>query len=133
MSAGMLGKIVGTIAVVGALAGTMAVGDAVNFNNIFRKTSSQVFPQNYKVEQGFYQEPYELSIDIEKNQSGLVEVYLASPNGKYPIREGTKDLIVGSIDDIAENLSAQEQKEVFLKFKGTTQDEIIKEYVKEKV
>jgi len=128
----ILGRAVGTIAVIGVVAGTMAAGDALNFNSILLRNATKISPQSYVVETGFYQHPYDLKIEIEKNSSGRIETYIASKEKRYPVRQGAQDLIVGSLDDIADNLTSEDQETIFMKFPEDEQRKILGLYVKDK-
>ena len=133
MSANNAKRVIGTIAVVGALAGTMAIGDAVGFNRIFNKTAVKIAPQSYRVEQGFYQKPYDLNIVVEKNDTGNLESYLITKQQRYPVMQGAQDVLVGSIDDIANNLTEGQQEQIFQGFSDQEQKTIVTDYMKQKV
>lgn len=121
------------VAVAGMIAGTMAVGDAVGFNRIFYKAASKVAPETAKVEAGFYQRPYDLSVVIEKNEAGNLESYLSTTGMRYPIYQGSEDALVGSIEDIAGNLSESGKEQIFSEFSDSEQKEIVGSYMKDKV
>ncbi|MCX6710649.1 MAG: hypothetical protein NTZ02_01000 [Candidatus Woesearchaeota archaeon] len=133
MSAKNAKRVIGTIAVVTAIAGTMAFGDAVGFNRIFNRTAAKISPESYVVEQGFYQKPYDLSIVVEKNDSGKVESYLITKEQRYPVMQGAQDVLVGSIDDIAKNLTEGQQEQIFQGFSDQEQKTIVTDYMKQKV
>ena len=61
------------------------------------------------VEQGFYDRPYELRIEVERNSRGSLEGYLSSSEGKLPIIQGRTGLQVGTADYAWHNLAPEQQ------------------------
>ncbi|MCX6709484.1 MAG: hypothetical protein NTV63_00810 [Candidatus Woesearchaeota archaeon] len=135
MSEGKGKRILATTAVVGAIIGIMATGDSLNINRELRNGAAAVFPrlENVVVAENFYQKPYELSIVTEKNENGQVESYLSTSDRKYPIYQGQEGALVGSLDDISDNMTAEQKKGIFFEFNEPEQNEIVLSYMKDKV
>jgi hypothetical protein len=121
------------LAAAGIIAGTMALGDGVGFNRIFYRAASKVAPESAKIESGFYQNPYELNIVVERNENGNLESYITTKEYRYPVMQGQKDALVGSIEDIAGNLSESQKEEIFGRFSDSEQKGIVGSYMKDKV
>ncbi|GEM_PF-1800095 len=129
-------KVVGTILVVAGITGTLMLGDCLNINKGFQTAAMKIFPAAYKsveVEEGFYKKPYELSMVIEKNDAGKIEEYLATKDRRYSIYQGTQGPLLGTIDDMANNLDSSQKEQMFQKFSDDEKNAIIGDYVKEKV